>query len=279
MNASSARPLSCLLSLCVLLSVARGQDKPASSDDRKPPLKMNLVPVGDFPVSGAIIKNGFPVMVNPGPTELVPNPLYAKDGKDYKSLSIIMNSPSASWTRPSGSVVDILTKKDDKYSTYLSVTLPDSPEDVTVFMLRHTPSNDWRETPRAVILKNGIESFPLGSVRVVNFSSVPLQATVGETVLTVPSKSFKIFPNPGKQGDSIFFQYEITGTIGGADRQLANTAVSYDKNSRMNLVAYDRDGKSEIKIEGDNQPVKVVKYFELPVQPAPAPAGSAAATP
>lgn len=249
-------------------------------------LRVNFVPVGDFPVSGAIIKNGFPVMVTPPPSELVPTPISIKMGKEYKSFALGMNAPSEQCTLAWGSEVDVLMQKGEQYDHYVKVKLPEVKEDVTVFLLRNQPSRDWQKEPSTVVFRNGVESFPLGSVRVINFSSVALQVTVGETKGTIAPKSMKVIPTPGSQGGNVFFPYQVSAKLNGADRILANTAASYDQKSRMNLVMYDRDGKSEIKLEGDDQPVKVVKYFELPytapVAPtapvaAPAPAMSPAA--
>lgn len=215
-------------------------------------------------MSGVVMKNERPVMVEPWPTELVPTPVFVKCGKEYKSLSLGMNSPTEPWRRPSGSVVDLLAEKDGKYTSYAKVQLPEGKEDVTIFMLRNQQSQDWQKEPYVMVFKNGIETFPLGSVRLINFSSVPLAVTIGDAKNIISPKSVKIFPNPGTKSESVLFAYQISARINGAVQSLANTAISYDKKSRINFLVYDRDGKSEVKLEGDDQPVKVVKYFELP---------------
>lgn len=256
----------------IWISPANGQDKDKDSERKTKFLRVNLLPVGDFPVTGAIIVNDRPVVVMPKPSELIPTPVFVKDEKEYKSLNLNMNSPTAPWRRPCGSVIDLLTRKDGEYHSYMSITLPEEKEDATIFMLRNEQSKDWTAKPRAVVFKNGIESFPLGSARMINFSSVTLRAAIGKKTYLVPPKTSKIFTDLETAGESVAFMYEISATIKNHNYTIANTAVSYDKQSRVNLVVYDRDGKSEIRQEGDDRPVKLVKYFELPYQPPTEPA-------
>lgn len=269
------------ISVGICASAALGQEA-TSSKTPETSLRVNLLPVGDFPVSGAVIKNGMPVVVTPPPSELIPAAVSIKVGKDYQSFALSMNSPTKQWALTSGSEVDVLAEKDGQYSHYLKVRLPEVKEDVTVFMLRNQQSRDWQKEPATFVFKNGIETFPLGSVRLINFSSAPLQVKIGEVKGIIAPKSQKVIPAPGMQGGNVFFPYQISVKINGVERSLANTATSYDAKSRMNLVAYDRDGKSEIRQEGDDQPVKLVKYFELPysapapVAPVPNPATPAA---
>src|SRR5688500_3402419 len=78
-------------------STAVGQEDPESSKDKGPPLRVNLVAVGDFPVSGFAIKDERPMLIEPEPTELIPATIFVKDGKDYRPLSLVMNSPSEAW--------------------------------------------------------------------------------------------------------------------------------------------------------------------------------------
>lgn len=265
-------PFAWIAAYSIAVPAAPAQESAKPDAKKETFLRVNLLPVGDFPVTGAIIVNDRPVVIMPKPSELIPNPVFLKKGKDYLPLNIGLNAPSAPVRRPIGSTLDIMTRKDDgNYDGYVTVTLPEGKEDTTVFLLRNKESRSWLDTPRTIVFKNGVESFPLGSARLINFSTVSLRATVNDKDYIVPPKSFKVIADLAKQGGETYCTYAIVAKIGERNLTLANTAVAFDAPSRMNLLMYDRDGKSEIRQEGDDRPVKIVKYFELPYVPPPDP--------
>lgn len=255
--------LATLASLVLLGPWASGQEIPTNTDGKKQFQRVTLLPVGDLAVGGAKVVNGAPVPVNPKPSELVPNPLFVKEDKEYKALSLRMNSPSNSWRLPSGGLLNVLTQKDGQYANYAAIKLPDGKEDVTVFMLRNKQSKSWTDSPETLVFKNGIESFPLGSARLINFSRVPIMAGIGKQKILIPPHDFRVVNDPGSDGKNIFFPYQIVSKINNQEYKVASSAVSYDKQSRINFLFYERDGNSEIKMEGDERPLKFVQYFEL----------------
>ena len=240
-----------------------GQESPKKMDDTKR-VRVSLIPVGDFPVSGAIIVNDRPVMVDPDPSELVPTPIYVKVKKKYKSMNLIMNSPSESWYLPAGGVIAVLNEAQEETGKYFSVKLSDAQEDLSVFLLRNQESKSWLDRPRTVIVKNGLSSFPLGSVRIINFSQQTVIAMIGKKRYSLKPQSIKVVRDLTSKNDHVIFPYRMVAKFKNKNYRLTNTAVKFNKKSRMNLIIYNRDGKSKIKLEGDDRPIKVVKYFELP---------------
>ena len=149
--------------------------------------------------------------------------------------------------------------KDDKKEGFVRVEIPEKDEDLTVFLTRNPATGSWRVRPTAHVMRNGLEAFPLNSVRVINFCRLPIKISTNDKVFELASQGTRVVPlEPSEQG---ILRYKVAVNSEGNLFIVADTATTYPMSGRINLVAYESDGKDK------RQPVRVLNYFELPYRP------------
>lgn len=253
---------------------------PAAPDegDKVPKVRVSLLAIGDLPpiLYKATAKG--PVWIEPPKADFPPPLLYVgnkdKEG-GFDKLNVGLNTPMAAIEHPGGKVLKIFEDKADALAKeaetaakagYLTVPLPAEKVDLTVFLLRNPGSKSWRTTPKSFAFKNDPVSFPPDSVRVVNFSSHPVRASIaGEVVDLSPlgrPTSMKIL---GVANAQRVLKYQLGAILDGKPLVLADTATSFYPGTRLNMIIYDGDSKES------GGAIKFCSFSEMPIVKEPAP--------
>jgi len=232
--------------------------------------RISLVPIGDVPEPKYdLTPDGKRVFKETPESETPPLLLYYREGGKLTPLNLGLNSPAATIRYDGAPELSLFATPKAGAEPFIKVAIPATKEDTTVFMVRNPETKSWRKAPLVKVYENGLKSFPKNSLRILNFSKVPItfQAMKGEATDVPASTPAADVPHlvplpPAEQG---ILQYKITTRGEGAPVVIAETATTYPADARINLVAYDVDGDDKTK------PVKIVVYFELPYKDAASP--------
>lgn len=228
-------------------------------------LRVSIIAIGDSPTPSFKMEGGKRSLIEVPESEYPPNPLYVEDKKEkkLKPLSMGMNTPGDPIKHPGTSELELFEKKgaDAPPQSFIKVALPPVNEDLTIFVVRNPSTKSWRSTPIPRVYRNGLAAFPLNSARLINFSRLPIRAEVMGKVIDVAPMGTSIVPLPKSEQGTM--PYKAAAMSNNQVLPLANTAMSYTPDSRINLVAYESDGTEK------RQPVKFMTYFELPYKEPP----------
>jgi hypothetical protein len=229
------------------------------SDAPRP--RISLIAVGDPPSPEYSIQDGKRVLGKTVEDDYPPSLLYVKDKSEFKQVCLGLNFPAEPIRHPGGEHFVLFESKEEKKESFLRVAVPAANDDLTVFLVRNNATGSWRQKPVARVFRNGLDAFPLNSLRVLNFSRLQIKVNALQKAFSVDSKESRVIPlPPSEQG---ILPYKIAVEVEGKLFMVADTAITYPMNGRINLVAYESDGNDK------RQPVRVLNYFELPYR-APA---------
>lgn len=255
--------LSWALASIVLLhstsSVFSQQSSSSSSDDDHLRPRISLIAVGDPPAPQYDIIGSKRVLKSVGESEYPPSLLYIKNKKkEFKEVSLGLNSPARPLRHPGGAKLAFYEGKNDEMESFINVPIPNVAEDLSIFLLRSHATKSWRKKPSSFVFKNGLLSFPKNSVRVINFSRLPAKVLVGKKLINLKARGSRtVSLAPAEQG---ILPFKIGVMVRDKTSMIAETALTYSKNARLNIVIYEADGHDKRK------PVKYMTYFELPYQ-------------
>lgn len=231
----------------------------AKPDSPRP--RISLIAVGDPPSPEYSIADGKRVLGKTLEDDYPPSLLYMKDKSEFKQVCLGLNFPTEPVRHPGGDSLVLFDSKNDKKESFLRVEVPAVNEDLTVFLVRNSATRSWRQKPVAKVLRNGLEAFPLNSLRVINFSRLQIKVNAHQKAFAVEPKETRLVPlPPAEQG---ILPYKVAVEVDGKLFMVTDSAITYPMNGRINLVAYEADGKNK------DQPIRVMNYFELPYR-APA---------
>lgn len=265
MNLMNRQPLKWIvIALCVVAGAHAQEEKPGK-------VRVTVLAIGDRPEITLTTTEKGSSYDKPPEGEVPPDQLFVKDDKDdFKMFSLLLNTPGEPILHPGGAVLKLFANKSDAADPakkpYVDVPLPSENVDMTVFLLRDAKKKNWKGSPNARPFKNDTVSFPMNSLRVINFSATVIRVKIDEAIFDLQSfeSKFLAYP-PNSLGYAI---YQIGGKVKGEPLLIADSAINYYPDTRLNMVIYDSDGKEP------GNPIRHVTYFEraIPV-PEPARAG------
>ena len=243
--------------LLVLLMIAHtaAAEAPEKNQGKR---QLRFLPVGDMPPFRQEIRNGVRYELEPDAGSIPPGLLQLPLGKE-KAVETTLNlgnfSPSLPW--PTGPLrLELMQKTGEAVKKWHEVTLPEQ-GDIAVLLWRDPKVNSW-ESARSLVLGDGLEAFPAGSVRLVNlipsmvkmvFADKAVELKPGVCQVELLSKEItpvQISAQDAKGDWHVVFQSALTQNPG----------------ERGNVIVYRADGESP------RSPVKVLCLREqAPVPP------------
>lgn len=269
-----------MLPACFLLGGQLQAQEPGQPPKGKS-TRVALVAVGDPPNPGFDIKGGRRVLKETAEAEYPPTLLYVPkaNGKDQAPgggknkpdpIMLGLNLPGQQLEIHGTDTLRLMemVKTDDQtsYKEWTAIKLPVTQEDLTAMLYRSKPGASWRNSPKSLVLSNGLAAFPPHSVRVINLSTkVMVFQLDGAKPFAVNPTHFKVLPATNPE----FCSYTVAFRNKGNELEFIaqSQAATMQGDSRVNLVAYDTDSSAP----SDQVPVRLQSFYELP-PPPPKPA-------
>jgi len=185
----------CVLPLTFCLSFATANPKKQSEKHST----VSLVPVGSPSLVKWLKEGKSQKATQMHPRAQPPKDIYLvgglkKGGKKAEALNLSLNTPtkriplqSQNWKL----IHRVVTEKDKTQSkTYIEGTLPESKGDYSIFLSRKAGKKNWKN-PNYRVLSDDVKRFPLGAVRILNFSPFKILVTVNSKNVGIlaPNKS------------------------------------------------------------------------------------------
>jgi len=237
-------PMAGMALLCLLMPL-QGQDEAAGEE--KPPSKgrkVRLLAVGDEPLFRADLRDGVLRERELADGVLPPPAVTATTGKDKEvSTQLQLGGFSREMRVPKAlAKLRLRDSREPESKTWTNVTLPEGADPLLVLLWRDPDLGKWSRA-RHVVLRDSIETAPVGSLRVVNVTGALVALKFEgqqETVGLKPGRSVLRLAKAGKPLPvSVAVQQQ-----GGAWLRLFQGAVEPGRTNRSMIVVYRSDGES-----------------------------------
>jgi len=241
-----------------------GVDPSPLREEKPAGFPTNIVFLGTKPRTSFIVEDGGGLSVAPAePGTAPPQPMrYESKGRTRRAtvsgpVVAVMNVPGTRVLVPeSAEALDLEaangTNDDGEiiWEAYASVRLPGGPATVII-----TPRSggDWSGNPRVVALPDDSATFPVGSVRVCNFSQSPIAGRIGDQTAQVAPLGQTIM----KAGPGVHEFLFAVATADGRQIPVVNTSRLIRDDDRVVIAIWDSPG------EDADRPVEST-LFQIP---------------
>lgn len=230
-------------------------------------IRISLVAIGNPPQPRFEIRDDRRHLVDTPVSEYPPPEIVLRESRRnterFRSVPLGLNAPTGTILYRGGRTLDLF--RDDQgasRSGFVSLTLPETRNDLTVFLTRNRSSKSWEREPQAHYFDNGLSAFPNDSVRVINLSSVPIRTRINDgRVFQVRAGGSNVVRITRK--DQGILAYQIAAVLGEEVFPLIDTATTAMPDTRFNLVVYNSDSSDA------RAPVDLTSYFERPLREDP----------
>lgn len=253
-----------LLSICIAMAVPPAA--PETTTSREDAFtSVSLVAVGDPPDPRFKIANSRMKLQNVPEAEYPPTLLHVpkpdeKDKTDMITLGLNLPGQQVKLkgTNSLRLMEAMVTGGETTYKEWTTVKLPVMNEDLAVFLYRSSPGASWRNSPRAIVLRNGPQAFPAHHVRLINLSRKTLLFQLENAkTLSLGPMEFRVVP----AGQGEYYSYSVAYKEGDKLQIVARQqACCMRADSRINLVAYE----SDTAVKCGRLPVTLRRFNELP---------------
>lgn len=202
--------------------------------------EVRFFPVGDMPPYRQEIRDGVAYELEPPAGSIPPREVVLGSGKDGKPGSpLSLGRISAPVKVPQGKGELALRRKDsgDKSAPWIAVERPEA-GDFLLLLWRDPEKGSW-ESPRSLVLPDGVEAAPAGSVRVINVSPVTIAIVFeGEKIALQAGKTWQREVATGKEAAFQIGAVDAAGTL----RRIHAGSVFQNPGERTMVVVYRADG-------------------------------------
>lgn len=222
------------------------------AQEKPQPRQLRFLPVGDMPPFRQEIRDGVSYELDAEPGSIPPRQLQINLGEEKSVLtSLTLGSFSESFLVPGGAMtLQIQKKEGEELSKWHDVALPET-GNLAVLLWRDPKVNTWAAA-RSVVLADGIDTFPAGSVRLINLLPTRLKFSFADKTLELAASSARI-----ETLTAATTPVQISAMdAAGAWRVVYQSAITQNTGERGNIVLYRADG------EAPRTPVKVLNLRE-----------------
>jgi hypothetical protein len=235
-----------------------------------PPRQVRFLPVGDLPPFRQEVRDGVRYELEPPAGSIPPREVVLGFGDREEAAAaqaapLLLGRITEPLRVPAGAGPLLVRRRSDAADSepWLRVERPES-GDFLVMLWRDPAKGNWDKV-RALVLPEGPEAAPAGTVRIVNLATVTVGIVfAGEKIALPAGKSYQRAVAPGKQAD---FQLGAADAKGKLVRVHAGT-VFQNPGERTLVVVYRADGVQP------RRPLKALVRRE-PVPKAPPPVNPA----
>ncbi len=217
-----------------------------------------FLPLGDLPPYRQEIRDGVAYELDPPPGSIPPRELVAGAGEDAVETPLSLGRASAPLKVPQGAGPLALYRKGEggEAEPWLRIERPEA-GDFLVVLWRSAEKKSW-EVPRALVIPDGPEDAPAGSVRVVNVSPVTVMIVFEGSKIALPAG--QVWKKPVTSGKDAVIQIGAVDAAGNL-RRIHAGSVFQNPGERTLVAVYRADGVDP------RRPLKAVIQRE-PVDPA-----------
>ncbi len=246
-----------LLTLTFLPLVGGGQTQEAAKKEEKRTLR--FLPCGDMPPFRQEIRDGVRYELEAEPGSVPPYQIQVPLGEDKMlNTTLTLGSLSERLKLPTGPLrLPILQKSGELWKPWHEVTLPEK-GDVMVFLWRDPKLKTW-ESARSMMLGDGLDVFPSGSLRLVN-----LLPTL--TRFVFPGKTIELHSGESKIEIPALATLPVQISLQDASGNwqiIYQSAITQNPGERGQVILYRADGIDP------RSPVKVLPLRERAPDPPP----------
>lgn len=234
-----------LFLLAALSTSLLAQEKPL-------PRQLRFLPVGDMPPFRQEIRDGVSYELDAEPGSIPPRQLEINLGEEKSiTTSLTLGSFSESFLVPSGAMTLTIQKKEgEALSKWHEVALPET-GNLAVLLWRDPKVKTWAAA-RSVVLSDGIDTFPAGSVRLINLLPTQVKFSFADKSIELKASSTKT-----EVLSAATTPVQISAQdASGAWHVVYQSAITQNTGERGNIILYRADGESP------RTPIKVLNLRE-----------------
>ncbi len=212
---------------------------PGVSPAQESAREMRFLPLGDMPPYRQEIRDGVAYELEPPPGSIPPRELVAGAGESAGETQLSLRRVSPPVKVPQGEGPLVLYRKGDgeEAAPWLRIQRPEK-GDFLVLLWRGPEKKSW-EVPRALVLADGIEHAPAGSVRVVNVSPVTVMIVFEGSKIALPAG--QVWKKPVASGKDATIQIGAVDAAGNL-RRIHAGSVFQNPGERTLVAVYRADG-------------------------------------